>query len=451
LGAVAAYRISPGLFAALAVPCGILAVVSPPLAVAGFLALGFIALAARDIAIGVAAFSVLALLEQVPPVAGTPAIKLAGAVLVVLSLRRELPLLRLLHELPLMAYAAVFLVTWSGVSILWAEDPGAAFASTFRLALGVVFAFVVYGAIRERKHVLWLTYAFVSGAIIVLLVGAPEGIEGGRFGGAVGNPNELASTLVPALALGGFALASGRSRRAQILLGASLVIIMYALLLTGSRGGLVALAAALVTAVILGGAFRVRIVAVLVVAVGLGIGYYAVLAPQATKDRLAEFTAEGGAGRLDLWTVSTLVAADRPALGVGAGNFPVVLPEYAAATVNLPQVRFIIDTPKVAHNTYLGLQAELGAPGLLAFLVIVGAALTSGIRAIGAAARLGDRELEYLSRGVVVALVGLLVSASFGSLEYHKQLWLLLGFTAAMSAVVSRSAGSGFSQTPLRG
>ena len=287
-------------------------------------------------------------------------------------------------------------------------------------------------------------YAFVAGAVVVVLMGmagfAP--IEGeGRFGGAVGNPNELASSLVPALALGGFAIMSGRSRNARILLGASLAATTYALLLTGSRGGLVALAVSLVVAVVVGGAFRPRIFAVLFVAVGIGVTYYGFIAPPVSKDRLAEFTAEGGTGRIDLWTVSALVAADRPAFGVGAGNFPVVESRYAAETVNLPAVRFIVDTPKVAHSTYLGLQAELGVVGLGAFLLIVVLALASAARAIRTASAAGDRELEYFARGVLVALVGLLVAAAFGSLEYHKQLWLLLGFATALAAVTARSTG----------
>jgi O-antigen ligase len=440
-GALAQPRLGPGLTAALALPLGIVAVSSSSLAVAGLLGLGFVAFAARNVAAAVAAFSVLALLEQVPPVAGSPAIKLAGAVLV-LVLLKDLALLRLLREQPALACAAIFLVAWAGASVLWAEDPAVAAGGAFRLALGVVFLFVVYAAIRERQHVRWLVYAFVTGAVVVVLMGvagfAPvEG--GGRFGGAVGNPNELASSLVPALALGGFALMSGRSRNARILLGVSLAATTYALLLTGSRGGLVALAVSLVVAVVAGGVFRPRIFAVLFVVVGIGITYYGFIAPPVSKDRLAEFTAEGGTGRIDLWTVSALVAADRPALGVGAGNFPVVESRYAAETVNLPAVRFIVDTPKVAHSTYLGLQAELGVVGLGAFLLIVVLALVSATRAIRTASAAGDRELEYFARGVLVALVGLLVAAAFGSLEYHKQLWLLLGFATAMAAVTARS------------
>ncbi len=438
-------RIGVRLAAGFAIPLGVLAASAPRLAIAGLLALGFVALAVHDIAAGVAAFSVLTLMEEVPPVAGTPVVKLAGALLVVLLLRDRLGLARLLHERPAMACAAGFLAIWAGVTSLWAENPWVALSSTFRLAAGVVFLFVVYGAVRERKHVRWIVHAFVFGAFIVVLMGAAgitPGVVQGRFVGAAGQPNQLASILVPALALGGFAFASSASRVSRVLISVSLVGILYALLLTGSRGGLVGVAIALVGALILGGPLRKHVVVMLVVAVGIGVAYYGFVANTEAQNRVASFTAEGGTGRLDLWTVSASVVADRPLLGVGAGNFPIVEPSYAIDAINLSEVRFIVDTPKVAHNTFLELQAELGVPGLIAFLLVVGAALVGAVRAITAAVELGDRELEYLARGITVGLVGFLATATFGSFQYHKQLWLLLGLAAALPFVVSQ-AGQG--------
>jgi len=440
---VTASRVGAGVTAGLALPLGALAVNSPRLAFAGILALGFVALAAYDVVAGVAAFSILALVEEVPPLAGSPAIKLAGVVLVILLLRRHLPLLRLVRERPAMACAAVFFATWAGASSLWAQDPGAALVSAFRLSLNVVLLFVVYGAIRERQHVRWLTYAFVAGAVITSLVGVvgitATSLESGRLVGGVGNPNELATILVSALWLAGFALVSGQPRRSQVLVGVSLVVLTSALLLTASRGGIVALAVSIATAVIIGGAFRKQIVVVLTAVLGLGLGYYGFVASPAVTDRLVNFSAEGGSGRTDLWNVATSVITERPFLGVGAGNFPIVEPAYAAETINLPQVRFIVDTPKAPHNTYLGIQVELGTPGLIAFLTIVGTAIASTLRSISAALAAGDRELEFLGRGVLVALVAYLAAATFGSFEYEKHLWLFLGLAAAMSSVVSRS------------
>jgi O-antigen ligase len=306
------------------------------------------------------------------------------------------------------------------------------------LSLGVIFVFVVYAVVRHRRHLLWLTYALVAGGVVTSLVGVLGGANGGRLSGGAGNPNELASVLVPALALAGFAFASGRSRGSRILLGASSLGILLAVLATGSRGGLVALAVAMVAAVAFGGTVRVPAVVLFVVVAGVGVGYYSFAATPVVRDRIIHFGSGGGTGRTDLWKVATAVAKDRPILGVGAGNFPIVEPAYAARTVDLPGIRFIVDTPKVTHNTFLGIQAELGAPGLILFLVLVGAAIASAVRAIRGAVVARDVELELLSRGSLVALIAFLTAAMFGSDQYGTPLWLFLGLATATSSVVSR-------------
>jgi O-antigen ligase len=106
----------------------------------------------------------------------------------------------------------------------------------------------------------------------------------------------------------------------------------------------------------------------------------------------------------------------------------------------------IVDTPKVAHNIYLEMLADLGIPGLLAFLGVVGGSLAAAVAAARTFERLGDRELEVMARCAVFALIGFLVSDFFLSGEFSKQLWLAfaLGPTLlAMSRSRSPSAAAG--------
>jgi O-antigen ligase len=436
-----------GMTAGLAVPMGALAILSPHLALGALLGLGFAALAAYDIAAGVAAFTILALLEQIPPVANTPAIKLAGAVLIILMLRKDAPLLSLAREHPAVASLALFFVAWAVISSLWAEDSHVALSSASRLALCVAFVFVVYGAIRERRQARLLIYTFIAGAVLTLVIGLvglkpvspdPGSVASNRFVGAVGQANELASILVVAFGLAVFALAASRTRQSRILISVSLVAILIALLATGSRGGLVSLAAALATAIIAGGTLRKHFLVAVAAAVAIGVGYYTLIAPAEVKDRVTQVGS--GSGRTDLWTVASLVVKHRPFFGVGSGNFIVVEASYAAAPVDLPEVHFIVDEPLVPHNMFLSVQTELGIPGLLVFVTLLGTAIASVINAIKSARAAGDREFDLLGRGVLVALVGFLASAMFGSFEYNKQLWLLLGLTLAMATAVSASA-----------
>jgi O-antigen ligase len=443
LGVAPIPRVVAGAVAVLALPLGLLAVDAPQLALAGIFALGFLALTAHDAAAGVAAFTILALIGHVSLLAGSPAVKVAGIVLVIALLRNHVALLRLLHDHPAVAWTAIFLVAWAVASSLWAEDSHLALGSAFRLALGVVFAFVVYAAVREPRHVRWLIAALIVGAILASLAGALQlsagGLDSERLGGGVGDPNALASVLVPGIALATFLFFSGRSGWAKVAIAISLIAMGFALLLTGSRGGLVAFAVSVPVAVMCAGIVRRRMIVALVAVLTLGIGYYSYVASPAAAERVTSFSADGGAGRLDLWTVAGSVVEDRPFFGVGAGNFPAVEAVYVTETQNLPNAEVVVGK-LVVHNTYLELLAELGPLGLLAFATIAGAALVATIKAIRLARASDERELEFFARGTLVAIFGLLVAVVFFSGEYEKHLWLMLGLGFATLSVATRTA-----------
>jgi putative inorganic carbon (hco3(-)) transporter len=210
----------------------------------------------------------------------------------------------------------------------------------------------------------------------------------------------------------------------------AVAICMFALFLTSSRGGLIALAAALVVAVLLGGRQRGRIFAGAVAAVLVTVLYFATLAPDAVRERVTQ--SDGGTGRVDIWTVGWRMVESAPLQGVGSGNFTTASIHHLLEPGAILRDDFIVDTPKVAHNTYLGVLAELGIVGLALFLTILVFSLVCAYKAHRIAARAGDRELDIIARATVVALVALLAAYFFVSREYSKQLWLVLAFCPVM-------------------
>ena len=101
-------------------------------------------------------------------------------------------------------------------------------------------------------------------------------------------------------------------------------------------------------------------------------------------------------------------------------------------------MQLVVDQPTVAHNTYIGVLAELGVVGLIAFAVVVLAAFALARRAVKAFARARDPELELLSRAVLISLVGMLTAFFFLSGLHENQLWLLLGLAVALNAIAVR-------------
>jgi O-antigen ligase len=238
-----------------------------------------------------------------------------------------------------------------------------------------------------------------------------------------------------------FALLAERRPLARWAIGVVGLLLLVGLFMTGSRGGLVGMAVALVAAIILAGPARMTVVAAALVILGAGVAYYVALAPQAQVDRLLSARADRGTGREDIWTVALQVVRDKPLTGAGAGNFTVVAPSYAAGDINIQRVDFVVDQPKVVHNTYLEILAELGVVGTVLFGVVVIGALASAFAAIRRA-RICPWELQLQVRGFAVGLLGILSVYFFGSREYEKQLWLLLGIALALPLVVDRLASS---------
>jgi O-antigen ligase len=95
----------------------------------------------------------------------------------------------------------------------------------------------------------------------------------------------------------------------------------------------------------------------------------------------------------------------------------------------------VVDQPHVAHNIYLGFLAELGIVGLCLFLVIAAGSLRTAGLAARSFARSGDRDLELVTRAVIVAILALLAADIFISDQYSKVLWLLLAFGPALLGV----------------
>lgn len=430
-----------------AAPVGILAGYQPELAILVAFGLAFVLIVFADLANGVALFTLLTFFELLPGLAG-PALsftKLAGlllaiAWLAVLTTRTDAKA-DLMRSHPTVVTLLIFFIAWAGLSATWAEDPGGAAQAVYRFSLNAILFLIVYTALRTPDHVIRVLGAFVIGATAAAAYGfvAGDGIspygEAARISGADQNANELASTLVAALVLAcGLALVT-RSPLMRIAYFGAAAFCTLGVFLTVSRSGLVALFVAATAAVVFSGRWRPKAGALAVLAVIGTVFYFAALAPPEARERVT--TAEGGTGREDLWTVAWRMVEDEPLHGVGAGNFQTASIHYLLAPGALRRDDFIVDTPKVAHNVFLGTLAELGVIGLGLFLALIATLLALSLRAIRLFERIGDVRMEIVARAHLVALFGFMASLFFASDEYKKQLWLLLSLAPVMLAIAT--------------
>jgi O-antigen ligase len=434
-----------------ALVAGLLAGFDPLLAVVLSLGIAFVVITMVDLTAGVALFAVLSFIDTIFPAEGGGVLsvpKLIGVLLVLswlgLVTTGDPELRRRVFSHPAFLWVLVAFVGWVAISATWAEESAPVVEAVIRYVPNAMLFLIVYTAVRTRQQALVLVGAFVVGALVSAAYGLvvpvdPEVSE--RLSGGAGNANETAAALV---AGGVLAAALAFTLRDQPLLRlaalATAPFLAYGLFLTLSRGGLVALGAVLVAGIVMAGRWRLVAVLLAVVAALGAVVYFSSYAPETARERVT--TLEGGTGRADVWTVGWRMVEDEPLQGIGAGNFPISSVHYLLEPGALPRSDFIVDTPKVAHNMYLEVLAELGVVGLALFLAILGFSLTCAVQAIRAFKRSGDVQMEILSRALFVALIGLLAADFFGSRQFSKQLWLLLSFAPALLAIARGQLGS---------
>ena len=214
-------------------------------------------------------------------------------------------------------------LAWITISVIWAAD-GAAYVDDFWIWLvsGAVFT-VVATSISTERIALILCAAFVFGALASELVAILQGSasaadldtqEAGRLGAGGQDPNFLAAGLVPAAAIGIGLLPIFRRGPMRLFLIGSIGIISVGIVATGSRGGLVATAVAIVAAVFLARGRRLQLG--VLVAIGVVIGSFWI--STSSLERVKDF--ETGTGRVDLWRTASEMTADHPFLSASGST-----------------------------------------------------------------------------------------------------------------------------------
>jgi O-antigen ligase len=362
----------------------------------------------------------------------------------------RLPPLRLVA--PLVAFLA-----FSGLSLLWAESPGLGLRRVLFL-LNVFLSAFVWWTLSSRGKARELAAATVGGAALAalaaLLLFAAQFIwgVGPTFHFLVDTvlPNFLGPELAAAVAtypslmvnIGGetilrataffpdphvasfffglsafIALGLFQERRERHwLVCASLLF--FADLLTFSRGGYLGLIAGGVTYLVLmwpdlRNLFRPGAV----IALSGALLLFALAGQPIASRFISSFTLADASStdRIALWGTAVDTILDRPFLGTGIGN-------YAASVLPTADAR----TPYYAHNLYLDVAAETGLIGLLIFLSLLFAPLSSAWRS----ARRGNRR----AAAIVAALVLYLTHSFFETALFSLHVSLVLSLLLALGA-----------------
>jgi putative inorganic carbon (HCO3(-)) transporter len=289
---------------------------------------------------------------------------------------------------------------YNGVEAAW---------SLMRGAMTFAYYFLAFWMVRGSKDRRRMGWAIVLGLLAEALVTVALGRNGrgGRAVGSFGQSNELGAFLAMFTAFAAAQLPAARHWLARITLGASVVAGSAAVVLTVSRGAVIALVAALLLVTLRSS--RVLTLTLLVVLVTSPLW-----APDYLKERLMstqveseasdEAALEGSAQiRVDTWRAILKVVSEHPLDGVGFSGLGYVLP---AAGEELG-----VEVKSSSHNTYLRFLGEMGVLGLTLILVLLWRCWTLAREGMRLAR---DRAERQLSLGLAAATLAMAISCAFG-------------------------------------
>ncbi|MFA4928599.1 MAG: O-antigen ligase family protein [Patulibacter sp.] len=447
-------RLTISLLVAAALAAGLLISVDARLGLAAAGAAVFVAFLLADLPIAIGIWVVALCLAGVPGTQGAP----TGTSVLLLAgwagtLANQGPRLRSASWSARGAFAATAaLMLWTTASYLWAGDPGAVVAAVKNWGIAVAALPVIVTACRNERDVLVVAGAYVAGITLSVLVGltsgsasAPVGaieaaeFSAGRLQVGITDPNYLAANIVASMVVIAGLLRVRLFQPVRPLLLLAVPVLLYGLIATQSRGGLLAALVAAVLTVILLPEFRTRVLAGVGAALG-GIAVLLMLQPRALE-RLTQ-SDSSGTGRTDLWSAAWAVWQDAPVLGVGSGNFPIAKSAYADRIGYLERPEMVLDLPMVAHNVWLQALAEIGLVGLLLQVAAIGACVASSFVAARRFARTDRVDLSFFARALGIGQLASLAASSFISNAGDRVFWVLLALGPALLAVAALRPGA---------
>jgi len=346
---------------------------------------------------------------------------------------------------------------WSCASSIWAIDPSRSMQWIPTVA-GLFALYIVAVSFRVTRRELSrvVSLAVAGGAVAASVVilqfashithvgstGRPEGRASLVAGNLESDPNYLSfSLLLPfSLAVGGV-LSEGslRERTAQLI---ALGLTTTAILLTMSRGSLIALSATVLVYLFRFGMRKRILIVVLIAAIPL------FFLPDLFYQRMEQASSDRGSARFDIWLAGLEIVKRYPVIGTGLANFPVAYGDVAGYAHVLPHAahRHLRD----AHNIYLHICAEMGVIGLAFFT----AAIRSQMKAVTAIFRPSQvfkrlstlpvhpafssrGSYDYFGIAIEAACWGQLVAGFSGDIQWSKPFW----FAFILLALLTQTGG----------
>jgi putative inorganic carbon (HCO3(-)) transporter len=369
--------------------------------------------------------------DWIPGLSILPLAKMAG-VLALLALMFSLGQIR--SSLPrevvylILLFGQLFLA--AAMSPVWR---GGAVQLTLDFGKVILIVIVIYLSVNEVERLRRLIFIQATAVAVIAAVAVWKGhLLGGRLEGTLGanysDPNDLALAIIISLPFCLALLLLSRDGLPKVAWALAILVMLYTVFLTASRGGFISL---IVAAAVLLWEFAIRghrrYLLTLAVLVGVILWQFSsetlVGRLQGTFNPKQGTAAsyDSAATHQQLFWRSVEITKAHPLFGVGPGNFQELSGSW-----------------HVTHNSFTQMSAEGGVPALVLYVLI----LWRGFKNLRATKRLARRraELCLLARALLASLAGYVAGSVFLSVGYALFPYFLVAYTTALFGIAKRSA-----------
>ena len=349
------------------------------------------------------------------------------------------------------------LLYWGIATVATALSPvkAAAYQGLTKLTLYLLFFALMARVLRIPRIRSWIITLFLHVSLIVSVYGVRQSFVGAkalatwvdplsplskttRVYSYLGNPNLLASYLLPAIALSLVAVFAWRGWTPKALALTMVVVNGYCLFRTGSLGGWIGLAVLLVTLIILlwywwrnslSPFWRTWLLPILFGSMA-GLLLLAIQLDESIRLRVFRlFIGRGDSSnnvRMNVWSSVVEMIKDRPILGIGPGNnaFNKIYPQYMRA-------RF---SALSAYSIFLEVLVETGFIGLSCMLWLLIVTFNQGIQQMRRLRASANTNGFWLV-GAIAAMFGMLAHGLVDTVWYRPEVntlwWLMVAIIAS--------------------
>jgi putative inorganic carbon (hco3(-)) transporter len=259
-----------------------------------------------------------------------------------------------------------------------------------------------------------------------------------RIAGPIGDPNFYAQVMLVLVPIAFYLFLIEKNIFLRAFAGLALGLTAATVVFTFSRGGLLALAAAMGLAILYR---RPKVLEILLI-IMVGIIMIRFVPPSYIERMQTVIDLVTGKidpsqevsfrGRTSELLSGWRMFQDYPILGVGAGNYPNFYQEYSRKIGLDPRAE-----ARSPHNLFLEVTAETGIAGVLTFGALIFTALRSIYRAMRLFHEAGLNEYRYMAASLGFGFIGYLSAAVFIHGAFPRYLWLLVGVSMALPQAAS--------------